>query len=49
MTLKVNFTDNDVGDVKVFKDAEMDGREYICLNYEIIYLDNLKNNGDEKV
>lgn len=30
------------GDCKVYKDAEEDGREYICINNEIIYLDTLK-------
>ena len=30
------------GWVKVWLDGEMDNREYICLNYEIIYLDTLK-------
>lgn len=30
------------GDIKVWKDSEMDGREYICINYEIIYLDTIK-------
>lgn len=31
-----------VGDIKVWKDSEMEGREYICVNYEIIYLDTIK-------
>jgi len=31
-----------VGDVKVYLDSEMDSREYICLNYTIVYLDELK-------
>lgn len=30
-----------VGHIKVWKDSEQDGREYICLNYEIVYLDTL--------
>ena len=30
------------GDIKVWNDSEMDGREYICVNYEIIYLDTIK-------
>ena len=30
------------GWAKVWLDSEMDNREYICLNYEIIYLDTLK-------
>lgn len=29
------------GDIKVWRDSEMDGREYVCINYEIIYLDSL--------
>jgi len=31
-----------IGDIPVWGDSEMDGREYICLNYEILYLDELK-------
>lgn len=31
--------DKFMGYIKVWQDSEMDGREYICLNYEIIYLD----------
>lgn len=31
-----------VGDIKVWKDSEMKGREYLCINYEIIYLDTIK-------
>ena len=30
------------GYIKVWKDSEMDDREYICINHEIIYLDTLK-------
>lgn len=30
-----------IGDLKVWKDSEMEGREYVCINYEIIYLDTL--------
>jgi len=30
------------GDIKVWKDSEMDGREYVCINYEIVYLDTLR-------
>jgi hypothetical protein len=30
-----------VGDLKVFLDSEMEEREYITINYEIIYLDSL--------
>ena len=27
-----------IGDMKVWKDSEMEGREYVCINYEIISL-----------
>lgn len=30
-----------VGDIKVWKDSEEDDREYICVNYEVIYLDTI--------
>ena len=30
-----------VGQIKVWQDSEMDNREYICLNYEVVYLDSL--------
>lgn len=30
-----------IGDLKVWKDSEMEGREYVCINYEIVYLDTL--------
>lgn len=33
--------DRVVGYIKVWKDSEQDEREYICLNYEIVYLDTL--------
>ena len=33
--------DRPVGHIKVWKDSEQDGREYICINYEIVYLDTL--------
>jgi hypothetical protein len=37
------FVDNKlVGNIEVWGDSEMDGREYICLNYTIVYLDTLK-------
>lgn len=32
---------NLIGKIKVWKDSQEDGREYIALNYEIIYLDTL--------
>ncbi len=31
-----------LGLIYVWKDSEMDGREYITLNYDIIYLDTIK-------
>lgn len=37
------YVDNEyLGDMKVWLDSEMDNREYITLNYEIVYLDELK-------
>jgi hypothetical protein len=37
------FIDNElVGEIEVWVDSEVDDREYICVNYEIIYLDELK-------
>ena len=37
---------NYVGDVKVWKDSQMNDREYITINHEIIYLDTLTNKKD---
>lgn len=31
-----------VGKIKVWRDSEMEGREYIILNYEIVYLDTIE-------
>jgi len=31
-----------IGDMEVWKDSEMEDREYICINYEVIYLDTIK-------
>jgi hypothetical protein len=31
-----------IGDMEVWKDSEMESREYVCINYEIIYLDTIK-------
>lgn len=31
-----------IGDMKVWQDSEMDNREYLTINYEIVYLDTLK-------
>jgi hypothetical protein len=33
--------DRVVGYIKVWKDSEQEGREYICVNYEMIYLDTI--------
>lgn len=33
--------DRPVGHIKVWKDTEQEGREYICVNYEMIYLDTI--------
>lgn len=33
--------DKPIGKIKVWKDSEQEGREYICVNYEIIYLDTI--------
>ena len=30
-----------IGNIKVFLDSEMEDREYICINYTIVYLDTL--------
>lgn len=30
-----------IGFAKVWKDSEEEGREYICINYEVIYLDTI--------
>lgn len=32
-----------LGNIKVWLDTDNDNREYICVNYEIVYLDELKN------
>jgi hypothetical protein len=31
-----------IGDIEVFTDRENEKREYICVNYEMIYLDTLR-------
>jgi hypothetical protein len=37
------FVDGDfLGYIKVWKDSEMEGREYVCINQTIVYLDTLK-------
>lgn len=32
-----------IGNIKIWEDEDMNDREYICLNYEKVYLDGLKN------
>lgn len=39
--VKILLNGNYVGDTMVYTDDENDNREYIVINYEIIYLDNL--------
>jgi hypothetical protein len=39
VTVSVYVNREFVGDARIYKDAEMDGREYIILNNTIIYLD----------
>lgn len=37
-----------LGDIKVWLDSEMDDREYVCINYTIVYLDTIRKEvGDE--
>lgn len=36
-----------LGTIKVWLDSEMDDREYICINYTIVYLDTLVKVDDE--
>jgi hypothetical protein len=31
-----------IGEIEVWKDSEEENREYICINYTIVYLDTLK-------
>jgi len=33
--------DKKEGSIKVFLDSEMNNREYVCINYEIVYLDSI--------
>ena len=40
--VKVYLDDEPVAFCKVYNDRENDSREYICINYEILYLDTLK-------
>lgn len=41
--IELFLNDKSVGLMKVFTDIENGKREYIILNYEIIYLDTIKN------
>jgi hypothetical protein len=34
--------DEYIGDIKVWLDSDMDNREYLCINYTVVYLDTLK-------
>jgi hypothetical protein len=38
--------DNFVGYLYVYTDVENDKREYVCVNYEIIYLDGIEKIND---
>ena len=40
-TIKLFLDDEFVGNVKIYIDEENSQREYICVNFEIIYLDSL--------
>jgi len=40
-SVRLYVNDEYKGNIKVWKDSEEEGREYICLNYEIVYLDTL--------
>ncbi len=40
--IRLYFMGNFVGDLYVYTDWENEKREYICINYEIIYLDTIK-------
>jgi hypothetical protein len=31
-----------IGEIEVFTDRENDEREYICINYEMVYLDTIE-------
>jgi len=37
----VYIDDKKVGKAKVWLDSEEEGREYLCLNYEVVYLDTI--------
>lgn len=40
--IELFYNEDFVGNLKVYLDAEEDDREYIIINYEIIYLDTIK-------
>jgi len=35
--------DKYIGELEVFGDSLMDDREYVCINYEIVYLDSIRD------
>jgi hypothetical protein len=37
-----------LGTIKVWLDSEMNDREYICINYTIVYLDTLRKEADDE-
>ena len=40
--IKIYLDNNPTAFLKVYTDRENDSREYVCINYEIVYLDTLK-------
>ena len=40
--IELYFNNNFVGYIKVYTDWENNSREYIIINYEVLYLDDLK-------
>ena len=41
-TVELFVNDKSIGFIEVFTDRENGKREYICVNYEMIYLDTMK-------
>jgi len=33
--------DKVIGRIRVYKDSEMEDREYVCINHEVVYLDSI--------
>lgn len=48
-SVKLYIKDVYKGNIKVWKDSDEDDREYICLNYEIVYLDTLTEKFSELI